>query len=65
MLVLSRKTGQRIQIGDDITIVVSSIRGGQVRLGVDAPKDVGVFRQELGRALHQDRPPQLKTPRPL
>jgi carbon storage regulator len=47
MLVLSRKLGERIRIGDDITIVVSDIRGGQVRIGIDAPKSVGIYRVEL------------------
>jgi carbon storage regulator len=47
MLVLSRKKGERIQIGDDITIVISEIRGDKVRIAIEAPKDVTVHRHEV------------------
>ena len=47
MLVLSRRRNQRIVINDDITIVIVDIRGDKVRLGIEAPKDVTVHRQEI------------------
>ncbi len=47
MLVLSRKIGQRIRIGNDVTITVVRITGGGVRIGIDAPKDLPVIREEL------------------
>lgn len=47
MLVLSRKVGEAIKLGDDITVVVTAIKGGRVRLGVEAPKDVVISRGEL------------------
>ena len=47
MLVLERKLYERIVIADNITITVVDIRGDKVRLGIDAPKDVGVWREEL------------------
>lgn len=47
MLVLSRKAGEVIVIGDDIRITIVKIRGGRVRLGVDAPRDVQVRRSEV------------------
>ncbi len=47
MLVLSRKQGQRIQISDNVTITVTQIKGNQVRLGVEAPRDVAIRRGEL------------------
>tara|TARA_R110002072_G_scaffold284587_1_gene449007 strand:+ start:20249 stop:20467 length:219 start_codon:yes stop_codon:yes gene_type:complete len=47
MLVLSRKTEEAIQIGDEITVKVLSVKGGVVRLGFEAPKDVSIFRSEL------------------
>lgn len=47
MLMLTRKIGEKIKIGDDITITVLSIAGTQVRLGIDAPREVPVHRQEV------------------
>lgn len=47
MLILSRKINQRIVIGDNIEIVIMDIKDGQVRVGIDAPQDVPVFREEL------------------
>ncbi len=47
MLVLTRKSGQRISIGDDIVLHVLEIKGSQVRVGVDAPRGVGVHRYEV------------------
>jgi carbon storage regulator len=47
MLILSRKTNEKIMIGEDISITVIDIRGDQVRIGVDAPKQVKVYRQEV------------------
>ncbi|MDR1231109.1 MAG: carbon storage regulator CsrA [Spirochaetaceae bacterium] len=47
MLILSRKTNEKIMIGDDISITVIEIRGDQIRVGVDAPKHVKVYRQEV------------------
>jgi len=51
MLILSRKTNEKIMIGDDISISIIEIRGDQVRIGVDAPKSVKVFRQEVFDAI--------------
>jgi carbon storage regulator len=51
MLILSRKVNEKIVIGEDISISVIEIRGDQVRLGVDAPKTVKVFRQEVFDAI--------------
>lgn len=54
MLVLTRRVNERIVIGDDITLTVLEVRGDQVRLGIDAPRDVKVFREEV---LGRDTPP--------
>ena len=51
MLVLSRKVGERILIGDNISITVVRITGGGVRLGVEAPQELPVIRQELKEQL--------------
>jgi carbon storage regulator len=47
MLVLSRKVGERIQIGDNITLVVSRVIGNRVTIGIEAPSDVRIVRSEL------------------
>ena len=51
MLVLSRKTGERILIGDNIAITVVRITGGGVRLGIEAPPEMAVVREELAKQL--------------
>ena len=53
MLVLTRRVSEKIVIGDNITVTVLSVRGGQVRLGIDAPACVPVLRREL-----EDEDPQ-------
>ena len=52
MLVLSRKKNENIVINNDITITIVEIRGDKVRLGIAAPKDVAVHRQEVWEAIH-------------
>lgn len=47
MLILSRRTGESFMIGDDIRITVLNARGSQVRIGIDAPKDTPVHREEI------------------
>ena len=51
MLVLSRKVGQRVLIGDNISVTVVRLSGGGVRLGIDAPPEMAVIRQELKEKL--------------
>lgn len=55
MLVLSRKVGERIWIGEDISITVVRITGGGVRLGIDAPSEMPVVREELKLKLEQNK----------
>lgn len=47
MLVLSRRTGEAVNIGDDVVVTVLQVRGGQVRIGVTAPKGLKIIRDEL------------------
>jgi len=47
MLILTRKIGDALMIGDEVKITVLGVRGSQVRVGVDAPKEVAVHRQEI------------------
>jgi carbon storage regulator len=57
MLVLSRKLGQKLHVGSEITITVLEVQGNRVRLGVEAPAQFGVLRGELGLALPHARSP--------
>jgi len=54
MLVLSRKKDEKIIIGDQITVLVIEIRGDKVRLGIDAPKEITVHRQEVYEAIQRE-----------
>ncbi|MFP4155180.1 MAG: carbon storage regulator CsrA [Halothiobacillaceae bacterium] len=47
MLILTRRIGEVLRIGDDVAITVLGIKGNQVRIGIDAPKDVAVHREEI------------------
>ncbi len=51
MLILSRKIDEKIKIGDDITITLIDVHGDQVKIGVEAPKSIKVFRQEVFDAI--------------
>lgn len=53
MLVLTRKVGDSVQIGDDIVVSVVEVKGGRVRLSFDAPKEVQILREELAEQMHQ------------
>lgn len=55
MLVLSRKQDEKIIIGDSITLMVVSIQGDKVRLGIEAPKEVTIHREEVYRAIQDER----------
>jgi carbon storage regulator len=47
MLILTRRTGEKLMIGDDVTVTVLGVKGNQVRIGVSAPKNVEVHREEI------------------
>ncbi len=57
MLVLSRKKNESIVLGNDIVITIVEIKGDKVRLGIEAPKDVPVHREEVYEAIHGPRRP--------
>ncbi len=53
MLVLSRKVGEKIRIGDDIVIEIVELRGERIRVGITAPKEVPCHREEVFQAIHR------------
>ena len=61
MLVLSRKVGERILIGDEIAVTVVRVTGGGVRIGIEAPAEMPVIREELKASLSSE-PPAAATP---
>jgi carbon storage regulator len=54
MLVLTRRPGESIVVGDDIVVTVIEIKGGQVRIGIDAPRSVEVYREEIYEQVRQE-----------
>jgi carbon storage regulator len=54
MLILSRRVNEKIVISDDIVVSVVEVRGDQVKLGIDAPRNVKVFRQEVFDAIQEE-----------
>jgi carbon storage regulator len=61
MLVLTRKSNQSIMIGDDIEVSVLSIMGEKVRIGIQAPRDIPVFRKEVYLEIQQERAEELTS----
>lgn len=54
MLILSRKVDEKIKIGDDITLTIIEVHGDMVKIGVEAPKNIKVFRQEVFDAIQNE-----------
>lgn len=55
MLILTRKIGESLMVGDDVTVTVMAVHGNQVRIGINAPKDVAVHREEIFDRIKQEK----------
>jgi carbon storage regulator len=56
MLILTRRVGETLMVGDDVTVTVLGVKGNQVRIGVNAPKDVAVHREEIYQRIQNETP---------
>lgn len=59
MLILTRRVGETLMVGDDVTVTVLGVKGNQVRIGVNAPRDISVHREEIYQRIQRERAGQV------
>jgi len=64
MLILTRRVGETVVIGDEVEVTVLGVKGNQVRLGVNAPRDVSVHRQEIYERIRKEKGGESAAPGP-
>ena len=62
MLILTRRVGESLMIGDNVTVTILGVKGNQVRVGVNAPKEVSVHREEIYERIQAEKAEQDKSP---
>jgi len=55
MLILTRRVGEKLIIGDDVTVTILSLKGNQIRVGIDAPRSIKVHREEVFQRIQKER----------
>ncbi len=65
MLILTRRVGETVMIGNEVTVTVLGVKGNQVRIGVNAPKDVAVHREEIFERIKREEEGQLRAANPV
>jgi carbon storage regulator len=65
MLILTRRVGETVMIGNEVTVTVLGVKGNQVRIGVNAPKDVAVHREEIYERIKREEDQEARSSAPV